>query len=213
MVVGGGAVVAWVSATALVWVCVAVLTPVALLAVYLVFATLRGWFPAGRRGVRRERAGAEPPPERGQAAGPDPPASTLPEIRVPLQVTLEQEKWGHWRQCLGIAELRFRITNVSGQQIRLARFELVSQLGNGSDKAQPWALSRELQRRRDAHRVCLRPMDLDEGDSVSGWWVQGLYLPPGVGRPRCKFTITDGIDDTYELEIPARPPQVRRLGG
>ena len=145
---------------------------------------------------------------------------TAPEPDGPLQITLEQEKWDDWQRIAWIAELKFRITNTSGQLITLARFNLESDPGPverpplGNDVL--LAIFHEIGRRRDARRsLYLRSMDLEDGDSVSGWWVQDAYLPlpARAGRPRCVFTVTDGVGDTYELEIPPREPQVRRIEG
>jgi len=217
---GGAAVTAWMATastgkTPLIWAFIGICSLVGVVGLYMCFAAIHGWWPVDRHRQdppvpSRETHSDKLPGAEADLLFPPPP-------EYPLQVTLEQEKWDDWRHVAWITEMKFRITNLSGQPIRLKDFNLVSDSGGGprprlSDHVMT-ALSQEVQRRRDAYgSMRLRPMDLGDGDSVSGWWVQAAYRP-AAGRPRCIFTVTDGIDDTYELEIPARDAQVRRLRG
>ncbi len=190
----------------------------AAIGLYMCFATPHGWWPTNRQRHRHDRLWGDFPRTWPLGVGlgaliPDP-----PEPEGPLQVTLEQEKWDDWQHVAWITELKFRITNTSGQPIKLADFSLTSDPGDGYrpplDQAQVNATRHEIQRRHDAHVPhYLRPVDLDDGDSVSGWWVQEVYLPlpARAGRPRCVFTVADGLGDTHELEIPERAPKAHRL--
>jgi hypothetical protein len=188
-------------------------------ALYLYFATLNGWWPTGRR--RRSRAWPETSSGRPLGVGLGaliPPLLPPPEPESPLELTLEDEDWELWQGLAWIAAVKVRLTNVTADQvIRLERFYLESDPGDGDrprlTQAQVDGLLDETLRRGDriAH---LKRIDLHPGDSTSGWWVQSAFLPypAGAGRPRCVFKVTDGVGDTYELEIPARAPQVRRMG-
>jgi hypothetical protein len=218
-----GAVVAiWISVsehhvTPLVWVGACAIGLVAVAGLYMSFATLNRWPPANRSRRRSELPWGESPLGRYLGTGDGALSAPLPN-NGPLQVTLEQEKWDDWQHLVWIAEFRFTITNTSGQPITLERFDLASDPGDGErpslDQVQANALKREIQRRRDEHgHSNLRRTELNDGESVSGWWVQDAYLPfpAKVGRPRCEFTVVDGVGDAYKLDIPARAPQIRRI--
>jgi hypothetical protein len=221
-VFGGGAVATWLAAA----------TPgskfpifptygfgaAAAVGLYMCFATLHGWWPTNRQRHRQDPLWEDFPRTRPLGVGLGALIPDLQEPEGPLQVTLEQEHWDDWQHVAWITELKFRITNTSGQPIRLADFSLTSDPGDGDspllDQAHVNAIRHEIQRRRGAHvPLYLRCMDLDDGDSVSGWWVQEMYppLPARAGRPRCVFTVTDGLGDTHELEIPERAPKAHRL--
>jgi hypothetical protein len=134
-------------------------------------------------------------------------------------MTLEEEKWDMWQGVAWIAAVKVRITNTATNQvIRLERFNLESEPGPGErpklTQDQVNALFHEVMKRGDAYGSShLRRVDLQPDDSTSGWLVREAYLPfpARAGRPRCTFAVTDGVGDTYELEIPAREPQVRRI--
>ena len=176
---------------------------VAAVGLYMCFATAFGFYPANR--CRRRKL-----------------SKPMPWGNNPVQVALGQQKWDAWGGSYSIGELEFTITNTSPYLITLVEFNLASDPSDGDrpplDEFQARGLSREVQRRRDVYRsLILRPVELAEGESVSGWWVQAVDLPPGAkaGRPPCVFTITDVLGNTWEVKIPSWEPQVWRidLGG
>jgi hypothetical protein len=137
----------------------------------------------------------------------------------PLDLVLVDEDWDMWQGCAWIAAVEIRITNTSSQVIRLVEFDLESDPGPGQrpklTQGQVAALRPEVKRRADAYGSShLRQTELQSGDSISGWVVKAAYLPYPMraGRPHCVFRVTDSVGDTYELEIPARDPRVRRIG-
>lgn len=132
-----------------------------------------------------------------------------------LTVGLEHEEWELWQGCIWIASLKIRITNVSpSQAIRLRRFDLesdpVSWLCKLTDE-KAIAVTQEIVSRGESHGPHIRIMDLEPGDSMSGWYVNWVPLSPGGGRPECKFVATDAAGDSYELIIPARARKVHRI--
>jgi len=49
------------------------------------------------------------------------------------------------------------------------------------------------------------------GTSIMRWHIDTAYAPfPEGGRPHCTFQAKDTLDNTYELDIPARPPKTYR---
>jgi hypothetical protein len=118
-----------------------------------------------------------------------------------------------WRGRAWIAAVKVRITNTSDKMLQLVQFELISDPGISWTKRQNVGLIREVMRLSNAYdRSILTRTDLDAGDSTSGWLVRPVDLPhSGAGRPRCLFRMTDGVGDKYELVIPARGAQVRRV--
>jgi hypothetical protein len=192
-----------------------ILGGVSVASLYMCFAALHDWWPASRRGRHDFLPPDEFPRTRPLGVGL---AALIPEPAAPLELALEGEAWDLWQGCAWIAAIRVRITNTTEQVIRLVAFELQSDLGTGGHpkltQEQVDALFHELMRRREAYGSShLHRMDLQPGDSTSGWFVREAYLPfpARAGRPRCMFKVTDGVGDIYELEIPAREPQVRRM--
>jgi len=135
----------------------------------------------------------------------------------PLQIRLLDEDWELWQGCAWIVALKLQLTNHTKTTIRLARFHLESDPGKDPrpklTQAQVDGIFNELLRRGEA-LSCLKRVELHPDDSTTGWWVQEAYLPypERAGRPRCVFMVTDELGNTYELEIPARPPKLYRQG-
>jgi hypothetical protein len=178
--------------------------------------------PANRRTLRRRphrRILDDIPEGLGRGLGALIPPLPPPERSGPLDLALEGEDWDMWQGCAWIAALKVRVTNTTSDRvIRLECFDLESDPGPGVrpklTQDQVNALFHELVKRRDAYGAShLRRTELQPGDSISGWLVREAYLPfpARAGRPRCVLRVTDGVGDIYELEVPARAPQVRRL--
>jgi hypothetical protein len=71
------------------------------------------------------------------------------------------------------------------------------------------ALSREMMSRIEAYGPAqLHQMDLQPGDSRTGWLASHAYLPYPArkGKPYCEFTVTDDEGETYTLPIPGQGP-------
>lgn len=209
-----------------------ILTLVAVAGLYMCFATLWNWWPAIRN------RSTEPPEldapddfeqldylrsHTGRPLGKGlgaliPDISDVPDVPDlgPLQIRLLDEDWELWQGCAWIAAMKFQLTNHTKATIRLARFHLDSDRGEGPrpklTQAQVDGIFHERRRRADA-LTSLRRMELHPTDSTTGWWVQHAYLPypERAGRPRCVFIVTDEPGNTYELEIPARPPKSHRV--
>ncbi|MCW2907574.1 MAG: hypothetical protein JWL68_2363 [Actinomycetia bacterium] len=142
-----------------------------------------------------------------------------PPPAEPLDIQLLDEDWDLWQGCAWIAAIRVRITNTSDKVIHLVRFELDSDPGPGDrpklSQDQVDGVFHEMIRRADAYGSShLARTDLQPGDSISGWLARYAYLPypAKAGRPHCIFRVTDSVGGKYELEIPARSPQTRRVG-
>ena len=144
------------------------------------------------------------------------PEAPKPPDLDPLQIRLLDEDWELWQGCAWIAAMKLHLTNHTKTTIRLSRFHLDSDPGEGPrpklTQPQVDGIFHELLRRREV-LTGLRRMELHPNDSATGWWVQEAYLPypERAGRPRCVFIVTDELGNTYELEIPARPPKSHRL--
>jgi hypothetical protein len=194
---------------------------VSIASLYMCFAVLHDWWPTNRRNRLDFLSPDEFPRTEPLGVGLAeliPSMPSRPEPAGHLELDLLDEDWDLWQGCAWIAAIKVRITNTTGQVIRLAAFDLESDPGTAErpklTQEQVNALFHELMRRRDAYGSAhLHRTDLQPGDSTSGWFVHEAYLPfpARAGRPRCAFKVTDGVGDIYELEIPAREPQLRRM--
>jgi membrane protein implicated in regulation of membrane protease activity len=210
VVSGSGAVAVWIEAVTshsafVPWaVAASALSVLALVSIYMCFAVLNYW-PTVRRRKRDTRVLPDRP-IRGLGRGL---GLLIPDIPGPLQIKLQDENWDLWHGKCWIVALKIRITNTTTDRaVRLKRFTLQSEIALG---AQAKGVFQELHRRSYIYSPSLTPMDLRPDDSITGWFIRAAALPAQGGRPRCTFIVTDTLDDTYELDIPARPQKTHRM--
>jgi hypothetical protein len=141
----------------------------------------------------------------------------FPESIPPLSMSLQAEEWELWRDWIWIGSLKIRITNNADRVIRLRHFSLNPDLGSHTPPRQSQekidTVLHETIRRGDSYTAHIRRMDLESGDSVSGWYVHWVSVSADGGRPPCTFVATDAAGDTYELPIPARERRSHRMPG
>jgi hypothetical protein len=168
------------------------------------FAVLNHW-PT----IRRHKVAAPAVPNRpvrglGRGLG-----LLILDVPGPLEIKLEDENWELWHDVAWLVALKIRIRNTTTDRaILMKKFSLLIDIALG---AQAKGIYQEIGRRSEYFSPGLSPMNMQPGDSKSGWFVRAAALPPQGGRPHCTFVVTDSLGDTYELDIPARPPRAHRM--
>lgn len=130
----------------------------------------------------------------------------------PLRLRLDDEDWRPSYRAVWALGLKVTVTNVTGKPIILVDY----QLRNESSETQRPPLASEVwnsvndskSRLMSEHKSELfgGEITVPPGGSVTRWHIDTAYVPlPEGGRPHCTFQITDILDNTYELNIPARP--------
>lgn len=213
VVFGGGSVAVWIGAMGAhsafaTWAAAAsALSLVTATGIYMGFAVLNHWPTIRRR--KRDFWHVPDRPVRGLGRGLGALIPSPPWRPDPLEIKLEDENWDLWRGICWIVALKIRITNTTTDRvIRLKSLTLQSNVALG---AQASGVHQEMGKRSASYSPGLSTMDLQPGDSRSGWFIRAAALPPQGGRPHCTFVAVDGLGDTYELDLPARPQKAHRM--
>jgi len=136
-----------------------------------------------------------------------------------LQVSVEGEQWEVWQGLAYIVALRVKITNTTGNVIRLAGIGFRSDWEGVPPISLPIISSSEkieLERELDTIRRHRYSPDLashsyvQPHDSVTGWVTSGMARPAEGGTPKLTVDIRDAIGRHYVTIIPRKYPQVFR---
>jgi hypothetical protein len=135
----------------------------------------------------------------------------------PLHLRLADENWRLSYNAVWVFGLAVSITNLTGKSIILAHYQLRSEPGE-TQRPQLAEKVRDAVNDLTAKLTAEHNSELftDEiivppGMSIIRWHINTAYVPiPEGGRPQCTFQVKDTLDNTYELDIPARPPKTYR---
>jgi hypothetical protein len=135
----------------------------------------------------------------------------------PLHLDLADENWRMFYNTVWVFGLAVLVTNLTGKPIILAHYKLSGE----PDETQRPPLAEEVRDAVDNARARLiaehnselftGEITVPPGMSVIRWHIDTAYVPlPEGGRPHCTFLVKDTLDNSYELDIPARPPKKYR---
>jgi hypothetical protein len=135
----------------------------------------------------------------------------------PLRLRLGDENWRSFYNAVWVFGLAVTVTNLTGKPIILAHYQLLSEPSETQrppiaaevrDAVSDWQarLAGEHNSELFTEEITVPP-----GASITRWHIDTAYVPlPQGGRPHCIFQLRDTLDNTYELDIPARPPKIYR---
>lgn len=182
----------------------ALVAPGALLVITVMISLWRSW----RRQLRAIHQGSEP-----DGLMPDYEERTS----SPLHLRLADENWRLFYSSVWVFGLAVSVTNLTGKPIILAHYQLRG--APGETQRPPLAEEvRDAVNDSTARLIAEHNSELftDEitvppGMTIIRWHIDTAYAPlPEGGRPHCTFLVKDTLDNTYELDIPARPPKTYR---
>jgi hypothetical protein len=144
----------------------------------------------------------------------------VPDPMTDASPLLLRQGKGDWRlfdDTVWAFGISVRVTNITDDPITLARYGLLS----GLDVTRRPPLDQEVQdavgnwlaKLSSAHESELFAGEIivPPGESITRWFVNSAYAPlPDGGRPALTLQIKDVLNNTYELDIPARPPKTYR---
>jgi hypothetical protein len=135
-----------------------------------------------------------------------------PAAANPLELRLVDEDWQLSYRAVWAFGLAVCVTNTTDRPVVLANYHVRSE--PGETQHPPFAQEVwDAVNHSASHLTSEHQAELFAGDitvpphgSVTRWYVDTAYVPlPEKGRPHCTFLITDTLDNSYELDIPARP--------
>jgi hypothetical protein len=135
----------------------------------------------------------------------------------PLHLLLQPGVWRLFAGTLWSFGIPVRVTNITEEPITLAHYRLLNGPGatqrpqltqgiQGAVNAWVATLSAEHNSELFAGEIVVPP-----GASITRWFIGSAYAPlPDGGRPALTLQFEDVSNDTYERDIPARPPRTYR---
>jgi hypothetical protein len=145
-------------------------------------------------------------------------SAPVPSGASPLLMRPGKADWRLFDDTVWAFGIPVRVTNVVDEPITLARYRLLS--GSGITQCPP--LSQEVRDAVDswlaklssAHEseLFVGEITVPPGESITRWFVNWAYAPlPDGGPPALTLQIKDVLNNAYELDIPAHPPETYRL--
>lgn len=130
----------------------------------------------------------------------------------PLRLRLDDEDWRPSYRAVWALGLKVTVTNITGKPIIIVDRQLRSERGETQRPPlapEVWnSVNDSKSRLTSEHNSELfaDEITVPPGGSVTRWHIDTAYVPLlEGGRPHCTFQIKDILDNTYELDIPARP--------
>lgn len=135
----------------------------------------------------------------------------------PLHLLPQRGVWHLFAGTIWGFGIPVRVTNITEEPIVLAHYRLLNGLstverpqpaGDVQGTVDTWlaALSAEHGAELFAGEIVVPP-----GASITRWFIGSAYAPlPDGGRPALTLQFEDISNDTYERDIPARPPRTFR---
>lgn len=182
----------------------ALVAPGALLVITVIISWWRSW--------RRQRSAIH--------QGPGPDALMLDQeeqTSSPLHLRLTDENWRLSYNTIWVFGLAVSITNLTGEPIILAHYQLRSEPAETQHpplaKHVRDSVNESMTKLTAEHssELFTNEITVPPGISIIRWHIDTAYVPfPEGGRPHCTFQVKDILDNTHELDIPARPPKTYR---
>jgi hypothetical protein len=133
-----------------------------------------------------------------------------------LIVTIMKSQFENWKHIALIAALRVKITNTTGDMIRLSTigftYDPEGKPGSGTNLSadERLEIDRELRARRERQHYGIpihNYATIPARESISGWVVEAVTRDPAGGTPRCTVVIKDELGNEYRATLPKREPQ------
>jgi hypothetical protein len=129
-------------------------------------------------------------------------------------LTLLEEEWTPVRDTAWVWAFKINFLNGTADQVILESVSVRPNIGEITHSQILWEvtsiIAAEQARKANIYfdGLFTEPITLAPRISESRWFIGGAYATiPDGGRPQCTCHVRDTWDNTYELEIPARPRQ------